>query len=71
MGIRGNIFDVIESMYLHEKTCITGHKRTDVFDVNIGVRQECILSPTLFNICISGLLEFLIRTNLHKQLQEI
>ena len=36
MGIRANVFDVIESMYLQEETCIRiGHKRTDFFDVNI------------------------------------
>ena len=45
-------------MYLHEKTCIRiDHKRTDFFDVNIGVKQGCLLSPTLFNIFISDLPE--------------
>ena len=60
MEIKGNIFNVIESMYVHEKNRIgIGHKETDFFDVNIEVKQECILSPTLFDIFISALPELL------------
>ena len=41
---------------LHEKTCIRiGHKRTDLFDVNIGAKQGRILSPILFNTFSSDL----------------
>ena len=56
LGIRGKIFDVIESMYKNDQSCIQiGNKRTDFFPVNMGVKQGCILSPTLFNIFLSDL----------------
>ena len=56
LGIRGKIFNVIESMYKNDQSCIQiGNKRTDFFPVNMGVKQGCILSPTLFNISLSDL----------------
>ena len=56
VGIKGNVFDVVKNIYQNEKTSIRiGNKRTDFFDVNIGVKQGCILSPTLFNIFLSDL----------------
>ena len=56
VGIRGDVFKVIKNIYQNEKTSIRiGNKRTEFFDVNIGVKQGCILSPTLFNIFLSDL----------------
>ena len=54
--MQGNIFKIIESMYENDQTCIRiGNKRTDFFQVDNGVKQGCILSPTLFNIFLSDL----------------
>ena len=56
VGIRGDVFKVSKNIYQNEKTSIRiGNKRTEFFDVNIGVKQGCILSPTLFNIFLSDL----------------
>ena len=34
-----------------EVTVRTGHRTTDWFQIGKGVRQGCILSPCLFNLC--------------------
>ena len=34
-----------------EATVRTGHGTTDWFQIGKGVRQGCILSPCLFNLC--------------------
>ena len=34
-----------------EATVRTGHGKTDCFQIGKGIRQGCILSPCLFNLC--------------------
>ena len=36
---------------MNEATVRTGHRTTDWFQIRKGVRQGCILSPCLFNVC--------------------
>ena len=43
-------------MYSEDKACVKLDDRiTESFPVNIGVKQGCVLSPTLFNLFLSDL----------------
>ena len=51
LGLGGKIFNVIKSMYSGDSARIKlGDKMTNPIKINQGVRQGCVLSPTLFNL---------------------
>ena len=51
MGIPGYLTWLLRDMYAgQEATVRTGHGTTDWFQIRKGVRQDCILSPCLFNL---------------------
>ena len=55
-GITGKFFNVLRIIYTSDKACIKlNNSRSAFFDLNLGVRQGCILSPLLFNIFLSDL----------------
>ena len=52
MGITDHLTSLLRNLYAgHEATVRTGHGTTDWFQIGKGVRQGCILSPCLFNLC--------------------
>ena len=52
MGISDHITRLSRNLYAgQEATFRTGHGTTDWFQIGKGVRQGCILSPCLFNLC--------------------
>ena len=57
-GIGGKLWRVIKNIYEEVLSCVRlGNETTDWFSVEIGLRQGCILSPSLFSIFIDGLAE--------------
>ena len=51
MGIPDHLTCLLQNLYAgQEATVITGHETTDWFQIGKGVRQGCILSPSLFNL---------------------
>ena len=50
MGIPDHLTCLLRNLYSgQEATIRTGHRTTDWFQIENGVRQGCILSPCLFN----------------------
>ena len=62
LGIRGQIFDVIQSMYKRVKSQVqVGADRTEQFECLLGVRQGECLSPFLFAMYLNDIEESLRR----------
>lgn len=65
LGINGKMFNAIKSLY-NDVQCVLrlNNMFTTGFDVNLGVKQGCNLSPTLFSIYINNLAEDIKRSGL-------
>ena len=51
MGIPDHLTCLLRNLYAgQEAKARTGHGTTDWFQIGKGVRQDCILSPCLFNL---------------------
>ena len=52
MGITGHLTSLLKNLYVgQEVTVITRQETMDRFNIGKGLRQGCILSPCLFNLC--------------------
>ena len=53
MGIPDHLTCLLRNLYAgQEATAITGHGKTDWFQIGKGVHQGCIFSPCLFNLYV-------------------
>ena len=51
MGIPDHLTRLLRNLYAEQEATVrTGHGTIDWFQIGKGVRQDCILSPCLFNL---------------------
>ena len=53
--IKGKFFNIARNIYTSDEAIKLNNSRSNSFDLNLGVRQGCILSPLLFNIFLCDL----------------
>ena len=54
-GVGGKLLKALQSFYLDSRTCVwVGNDVSEWFQVNVGLRQGCVMSPWLFNVYMDG-----------------
>ncbi len=54
-GVGGQLLKGIQAFYREANTCArVGGEFSENFEVEVGVRQGCVMSPWLFNIFMDG-----------------
>ena len=65
-GIRGRFFGAIQSMYQSLISCVRANNElSDFFDCPVGVRQGCVMSPSLFSLFINEIANHINECGLH------
>ena len=65
-GIKGKFFVAVKSMYNSLLSCVRiNNTFSDFFDCPVGVRQGCVMSPTLFSLFINQLANHINNNGVH------
>jgi len=64
-GMSSKMWRVLRNVYSSVESCVLiNDKRTKFFDIEVGLRQGCLMSPILFAIYINGLAEEINKANI-------
>ena len=64
-GIGGNFYRIVKHLYTVPKSCVlVNNNKTNYFDVQCGVKQGDIISPTIFSLYVNDLVNELNLLNL-------
>ena len=65
-NINGNFLQIMESMYKEVRFSVKlGNASTPSFTTSVGVKQGCVLSPTLFSMYINDMVDIFNDTDCH------
>ena len=54
-GVGGKLLKAVQSFYVDSSACVrVGNDVSEWFQVNVGLRQGCVMSPWLFNEYMDG-----------------
>ena len=63
LGVRRRILEIIKSLYAHNSAAMRSSQAiSDIFRCFMGVKQGCLLSPTIFGLYVDGLEKHLLDT---------
>ena len=58
MGVSGKFLSFLQSLYAGTSCWVkVGDRQSEVLNVNVGLRQGCVLSPVLFSLYINSLVD--------------
>ena len=65
-GVKGKFFGALKVMYESLVSCVrVNNELSDVFECPIGVRQGCVMSPTLFSLFINQIASHINESGVH------
>ena len=57
-GVNGKLLNAVQSLYERSEACVrVCREESEWFEVSVGLRQGCVMSPWLFNLFMDGVMK--------------